>query len=137
MLQPKRTKYRKLHKGRNEGLSWNSNAVSFGEYGLRSTQTGRLTARQIEAARRAISRYVKRGGKMWIRVFPDKPITQKPIEVRMGSGKGNVEYWVAQIQPGRMIYEIEGVDEATAREAFRLAAAKLSVTTQFVTRTVR
>ena len=137
MLQPKRTKYRKQHKGRNEGLSWNANAVSFGEFGLRATQTGRLTARQIEAARRAVSRYVKRGGKMWIRVFPDKPITQKPIEVRMGSGKGNVEYWVAQIQPGRMIYEIEGVDEATAREAFRLAAAKLSVTTQFVTRTVR
>ena len=137
MLQPKRTKYRKQHKGRNEGLSWNANAVSFGEYGLRATQTGRLTARQIEAARRAVSRYVKRGGKMWIRVFPDKPITQKPIEVRMGSGKGNVEYWVAQIQPGRMIYEIEGVDEATAREAFRLAAAKLSVTTQIVTRTVR
>ena len=137
MLQPKRTKYRKQHKGRNDGLSWSANAVSFGEYGLRSTQTGRLTARQIEAARRAVSRYVKRGGKMWIRVFPDKPITQKPIEVRMGSGKGNVEYWVAQIQPGRMIYEIEGVDEATAREAFRLAAAKLSVTTQFVTRTVR
>ena len=137
MLQPKRTKYRKQHKGRNEGLSWNANAVSFGEYGLRATQTGRLTARQIEAARRAVSRYVKRGGKMWIRVVPDKPVTQKPIEVRMGSGKGNVEYWVAQIQPGRMIYEIEGVDEATAREAFRLAAAKLSVTTQFVTRTVR
>lgn len=137
MLQPKRTKYRKQHKGRNEGLSWNANAVSFGEFGLRATQTGRLTARQIEAARRAVSRYVKRGGKMWIRVFPDKPITQKPIEVRMGSGKGNVEYWVAQIQPGRMIYEIEGVDEVTAREAFRLAAAKLSVTTQFVTRTVR
>ena len=137
MLQPKRTKYRKQHKGRNEGLSWSANAVSFGEFGLRATQTGRLTARQIEAARRAVSRYVKRGGKMWIRVFPDKPITQKPIEVRMGSGKGNVEYWVAQIQPGRMIYEIEGVDEATAREAFRLASAKLSVTTQFVTRTVR
>ena len=137
MLQPKRTKFRKMHKGRNDGLSWNGNAVSFGEYGLRATATGNLTARQIEAARRAISRYVKRGGKMWIRVFPDKPITQKPIEVRMGSGKGNVEYWVAQVQPGRMIYEIEGVDEATAREAFRLAAAKLSVTTQFVTRTVR
>ncbi|AXA83551.1 50S ribosomal protein L16 [Lysobacter oculi] len=137
MLQPKRTKYRKQHKGRNEGLSWSANAVSFGEFGLRATQTGRLTARQIEAAHRAVSRYVKRGGKMWIRVFPDKPITQKPIEVRMGSGKGAVEYWVAQIQPGRMIYEIEGVDEATAREAFRLAAAKLSVTTQFVTRTVR
>ena len=137
MLQPKRTKYRKQHKGRNDGLSWSANQVSFGEYGLRATQTGKLTARQIEAARRAVSRYVKRGGKMWIRVFPDKPITQKPIEVRMGSGKGAVEYWVAQIQPGRMIYEIEGVDEATAREAFRLASAKLSVTTQFVTRTVR
>lgn len=137
MLQPKRTKYRKQHKGRNDGLSWSANQVSFGEYGLRATQTGKLTARQIEAARRAVSRYVKRGGKMWIRVFPDKPITEKPIEVRMGSGKGNVEYWVAQIQPGRMIYEIEGVDEATAREAFRLASAKLSVTTQFVTRTVR
>ena len=137
MLQPKRTKYRKQHKGRNDGLSWSANQVSFGEYGLRATQTGRLTARQIEAARRAVSRYVKRGGKMWIRVFPDKPISKKPIEVRMGSGKGNVEFWVAQIQPGRMIYEIEGVDEATAREAFRLAAAKLSVTTQFVTRTVR
>lgn len=137
MLQPKRTKYRKQHKGRNDGLSWSANQVSFGEYGLRATQTGQLTARQIEAARRAVSRYVKRGGKMWIRVFPDKPITEKPIEVRMGSGKGGVEYWVAQIQPGRMIYEIEGVDEATAREAFRLASAKLSVTTQFVTRTVR
>jgi len=137
MLQPKRTKYRKMHKGRNDGLSWNGNAVSFGEYGLRATQTGQLTARQIEAGRRTISRHVKRGGKMWIRVYPDKPITKKPIEVRMGSGKGNVEYWVAQIQPGRMIFEIEGIDEATAREAFRLAAAKLSVTTQFVTRTVR
>lgn len=137
MLQPKRTKYRKQQKGRNDGLSWSANQVSFGEYGLRATQTGQLTARQIEAARRAVSRYVKRGGKMWIRVFPDKPITEKPIEVRMGSGKGGVEYWVAQIQPGRMIYEIEGIDEATAREAFRLAAAKLSVTTQFVTRTVR
>jgi large subunit ribosomal protein L16 len=137
MLQPKRTKFRKMHKGRNDGLAWNGNAVSFGEFGLKATATGQLTSRQIEAARRSISRYVKRGGKMWIRVFPDKPITKKPIEVRMGSGKGNVEFWVAQIQPGRMIYEIEGVDEATAREAFRLASAKLSVTTTFVTRTVR
>ena len=137
MLQPKRTKYRKMHKGRNDGLSWSANAVSFGEYGLKATTHGQLTARQIEAARRSISRYVKRGGKMWIRVFPDKPITKKPIEVRMGAGKGSVEYWVAQIQPGRMIYEIEGVDEGVAREAFRLAAAKLSVTTTFVTRTVR
>jgi large subunit ribosomal protein L16 len=137
MLQPKRTKYRKQFKGRNEGLSWSANAVSFGEYGLKATEHGRLTARQIEAARRTISRYVKRGGKLWIRVFPDKPITQKPIEVRMGAGKGNVEYWVAQIQPGRMLYEMEGIPEDQAREALRLAAAKLSVKTTFVTRTVR
>ena len=137
MLQPKRTKYRKQHKGRNDGLSWSGNLVSFGEFGLKASTRGALTAREIEAARRCITRYVKRGGKLWIRVFPDKPITKKPIEVRMGSGKGNVEYWVAQIQPGRMIYEIEGVTEEIAREAFRLAAAKLSVTTTFVTRTVR
>ena len=137
MLQPKRTKYRKMFKGRNEGLSWNANQVSFGEYGLKATATGRLTARQIEAARRTISRYVKRGGKMWIRVFPDKPITQKPIEVRMGSGKGNVEYWIAKVQPGKVLFEMEGVDEATAREAFRLAGAKLSVSTMFVKRQVR
>ena len=137
MLQPKRTKYRKMFKGRNDGLSWSGAAVSFGEYGLKATSHGQLTARQVEAARRSISRYVKRGGKLWIRIFPDKPITKKPIEVRMGAGKGNVEYWVAQIQPGRVLYEMEGVDEATAREAFRLAAAKLSVTTTFVTRTVR
>ena len=137
MLQPKRTKYRKMHKGRNDGLAWSGNAVSFGEYGLKAMGRGRLTARQLESARRALTRHIKRGGKVWIRVFPDKPITQKPIEVRMGSGKGSVEYWVAQIQPGRMIYEIEGVSEEIAREAFRLAAAKLSVTTTFVTRTVR
>ena len=137
MLQPKRTKYRKVFKGRNEGLSWSANQVSFGEYGLKATATGRLTARQIEAARRTITRHMKRSGRVWIRIFPDVPVSIKPQEVRMGSGKGNVEYWVAQIQPGRMIYEIEGVDEATAREAFRLASAKLSVTTQFVTRTVR
>jgi large subunit ribosomal protein L16 len=137
MLQPKRTKYRKQFKGRNDGLAWCASDVSFGEYGLKSVEHGQLTARQIEAARRSISRYVKRGGKMWIRVFPDKPISKKPIEVRMGSGKGNVEYWVAQIQPGRMIYEIEGIAEDQAREAFRLAAAKLSVKTSFVTRTVR
>ncbi|MFC4729773.1 50S ribosomal protein L16 [Coralloluteibacterium thermophilus] len=137
MLQPKRTKYRKVFKGRNQGLSWNGAAVSFGEFGLKATEHGALTARQIEAARRTISRYVKRGGKLWIRVFPDKPITKKPIEVRMGSGKGNVEYWVAPIQPGRVIYEMEGVSEEAAREAFRLAAAKLSVKTTFVTRTVR
>ena len=137
MLQPKRTKFRKQFKGRNDGLSFNGNLVSFGEYGLKATTHGMLTSRQIEAARRCITRYVKRGGKLWIRVFPDKPITKKPIEVRMGAGKGNVEYWVAPIQPGRMLYEIEGVTEAEAREAFRLAAAKLSVTTTFVTRTVR
>lgn len=137
MLQPTRTKFRKQHKGRNRGLAERGGKVSFGDFGLKATTRGRLTARQIEAARRAISRYVKRGGKVWIRVFPDKPVSKKPLEVRMGSGKGNVEYWVAQIQPGRMIYEIEGVSEEVAREAFRLASAKLSVTTQFVTRTVR
>ena len=137
MLQPKRTKFRKQHKGRIHGEAKGGFNLNFGSYALKATEPERVTARQIEAARRTISRYVKRGGKMWIRVFPDKPITQKPIEVRMGSGKGNVEYWVAQIQPGRMIYEIEGVPEDQAREAFRLAAAKLSVTTQFVTRTVR
>ena len=137
MLQPKRTKFRKQHKGRIHGEAKGGFNIDFGHYALKALEPERITARQIEAGRRSISRHVKRGGKMWIRVFPDKPITKKPIEVRMGSGKGNVEYWVAQIQPGRMIYEIEGVDEATAREAFRLAAAKLSVTTQFVTRTVR
>ncbi|HEY8228988.1 MAG TPA: 50S ribosomal protein L16 [Rhodanobacteraceae bacterium] len=134
MLQPKRTKFRKQFKGRNRGLSLNGNLVSFGEYGLKATNRGAITAREIEAARRCITRYVKRGGKLWIRVFPDKPITKKPIEVRMGAGKGNVEYWVAPIQPGRMLYEIEGVTEAEAREAFRLAAAKLSIQTQFATR---
>ena len=136
MLQPKRTKFRKMHKGRNDGLAFNSNLVSFGEYGLKATTHGHLTARQIEAARRCITRYVKRGGKLWIRVYPDKPISKKPIEVRMGNGKGNVEFWVAPVQPGRMLYEMEGVTEAEAREAFRLAAAKLSVQTQFVARTV-
>ena len=137
MLQPKRTKFRKQHKGRIHGEAKGGFLLNFGSFALKATEPERVTARQIEAARRSISRYVKRGGKMWIRVFPDKPITKKPIEVRMGSGKGNVEYWVAQIQPGRMIYEIEGVTEDVAREAFRLAAAKLSVTTTFVTRTVR
>ena len=136
MLQPKRTKFRKQHKGRNRGLANSGNKVSFGEFGLKSVERGRLTARQIEAARRAMTRHVKRGGKIWIRVFPDKPITQKPLEVRMGNGKGNVEYWVAQIQPGKMLYEMEGVAEDIAREAFRLAAAKLPLKTAFVTRTV-
>ncbi|WP_126456446.1 50S ribosomal protein L16 [Sulfuriflexus mobilis] len=136
MLQPKRTKFRKQMKGRNRGLAQSGNKVSFGEFGLRAVDRGRITARQIEAARRAMTRYVKRGGKIWIRVFPDKPISKKPLEVRMGKGKGNVEYWVAQIQPGRMLYEMEGVDESIAREAFRLAAAKLPLKTTFVTRTV-
>ena len=136
MLQPKRTKFRKQQKGRNRGLAQVGNRVSFGEYGLKATTRGFVTARQIEAARRAITRYVKRGGKLWIRVFPDKPITKKPVEVRMGKGKGNVEYWVAPIQPGRVMYEIQGVTEEQAREAFRLAAAKLAVSTTFVKRSV-
>ena len=136
MLQPKRTKYRKQHKGRNRGLAINGSRVSFGEFGLKAEDRGRLTARQIEAARRAMTRHIKRGGKIWIRVFPDKPITSKPLEVRMGSGKGNVEYWVALIQPGRVLYEMEGVTEEVAREAFRLAAAKLPFKTTFVKRTV-
>ncbi len=136
MMQPKRTKYRKQHKGRNTGLAHCGNQVSFGEFGLRAVGRGRITARQIEAARRAMTRHIKRGGKIWIRVFPDKPISKKPLEVRMGSGKGNVEYWVAEVQPGRMLYEMEGVSADVAREAFRLAAAKLPIQTTFVTRTV-
>jgi len=136
MLQPKRTKFRKQHKGRNRGLAVRGSTVAFGEYGLKATGRGRITARQIEAARRAMTRYVKRGGKIWIRIFPDKPITKKPLEVRQGKGKGNVEYWVAQIQPGRVLYEMEGVAEDVAREAFRLAAAKLPVPTIVVSRQV-
>ena len=134
MLQPKRTKFRKQQKGRNRGLALNGNKVSFGEYGLKAVSRGRITARQIEAARRAMTRHVKRGGKIWIRIFPDVPVTKKPLEVRQGKGKGNVEYWVAKIQPGKMLYEMEGVSEDLAREAFRLAAAKLSVATTFVSR---
>ncbi len=136
MLQPKRTKFRKMFKGRNRGLAQAGNKVSFGEYGLKAADRGRITARQIEAARRAMTRHIKRGGKIWIRVFPDTPISKKPIEVRMGKGKGNVEYWVAKVQPGTMLYEMEGVAEDIAREAFRLAAAKLPVKTTFVARTV-
>jgi len=136
MLQPKRTKFRKQQKGRNRGLAVRGGKVSFGEYGLKATGRGRITARQIEAARRAMTRHIKRGGKIWIRVFPDKPISKKPLEVRQGKGKGNVEYWIAQVQPGRMLYEMEGVSEDIAREAFRLAAAKLPVATTFVSRTV-
>ena len=136
MLQPKKRKYRKQMKGRNRGLALRGSSVSFGEYGLKATDRGRLTARQIEAARRAMTRYIKRGGKIWIRVFPDKPITKKPLEVRQGKGKGNVEYWVCQIQPGRMLYEMEGVTEDVARQAFKLAAAKLPFSTTFVSRQV-
>ena len=134
MLQPKRTKFRKQHKGRNRGLAQRGSTVSFGEYGLKATDRGRLTSRQIEAARRAMTRHVKRGGKIWIRVFPDKPITKKPLEVRQGKGKGNVEYWVALIQPGRLLYEMSGVSEEIAREAFKRAAAKLPIQTTFVSR---
>ena len=136
MLQPKRTKFRKQMKGRNRGLAQNSNKVSFGEFGLKAVERGRLTARQIEAARRAMTRHVKRGGKIWIRIFPDVPVTKKPLEVRQGKGKGNVEYWVAKVQPGSMLYEMEGVGEDVAREAFRLASAKLPIKTIVVQRTV-
>ncbi|CBL43955.1 50S ribosomal protein L16 [gamma proteobacterium HdN1] len=136
MLQPKRTKFRKQHKGRNRGLALRGAKVSFGTVGLKALERGRLTARQIEAARRAMTRHIKRGGKIWIRVFPDKPITEKPLEVRMGSGKGNVEYWVALIQPGKVLYEMEGVAPDVAKEAFALAAAKLPIKTAVVTRTV-
>jgi len=136
MLQPKRTKFRKQFKGRNRGLATTGSKVSFGEYGLKAVERGKMTARQIEAARRAMTRHIKRGGKIWIRVFPDVPVSKKPLEVRMGKGKGNVEYWVCKIQPGRVLYEMEGVSEAIAREAFRLAAAKIPFKTSFVSRTV-
>ena len=134
MLQPKQTKFRKMHKGRNRGLAQNGNTVAFGRFGLVASGRGRITARQIEAARRAMTRHIKRGGNIWIRIFPDKPITKKPLEVRMGKGKGNVEYWVCPIKPGRILYEMEGVDESIAREALTLAAAKLPVGTKFVQR---
>ena len=136
MLQPKRTKFRKQHKGRNRGLAHRGSSVSFGEFALKATGRGRMTARQIEAGRRAMTRHIKRGGKIWIRVFPDKPITSKPLEVRQGKGKGNVEYWVAQIKPGKVLYEMEGVSEELARDAFSLAAAKLPFPTTFVKRQV-
>jgi large subunit ribosomal protein L16 len=136
MMQPKRTKYRKQMKGRNRGLALTGNKVSFGEFGMKSTELGRISARQIEAARRVITRYVARGGKLFIRIFPDTPVTKKPLEVRMGSGKGNVEYWAAKVQPGKMLYEIEGVPENLAREAFRLAGDKLPVKSAFVKRTI-
>ena len=136
MLQPSRTKYRKDQKGRNPGLATRGANVAFGDFGLKALERGRITARQIEAARRAITRHIKRGGRVWIRIFPDKPISTKPAEVRMGNGKGNPEYWVAQIQPGRVLYEMDGVDESVAREAFALAAAKLPVKTTFVVRQI-
>src|SRR5881628_33960 len=134
MLQPARTKYRKQQKGRNTGVATRGAKVSFGEFGLKATTRGRLTARQLEAGRRAMSRHIKRGGRIWIRVFPDKPISSKPAEVRMGNGKGNPEYYVAEIQPGKVLYEMDGVAEELAREAFRLAAAKLPIRTTFVHR---
>jgi large subunit ribosomal protein L16 len=136
MLQPKRTKYRKMMKGRLRGVATRGHKVSFGEYGLKSVEHGHVGAREIEAARRALTRFIKRGGRVWIRIFPDKPITKKPLEVRMGSGKGNVEYYVAPVKPGTVLYEMEGVDEAHAREAFKLASAKLSVKTIFVSRSL-
>lgn len=136
MLQPKRTKFRKMFKGKNRGLAQNGNKVSFGEYGLKSLERGRVSARQIEAARRAMTRAVKRSGKIWIRIFPDVPISNKPLEVRMGKGKGNVDHWVSKVQPGTMLYEMEGVSEELAREAFKLAAAKLPIKTTFVIRAV-
>lgn len=136
MLQPKRTKYRKQMKGRNRGLALRGSNISFGEFGLKALERGRLTARQIEAARRAMTRHIKRGGKIWIRVFPDKPITQKPLEVRQGKGKGSVEYWVAQIQPGKVLFEMEGVSKELAKEAFDLAKAKLPFKVTFEERKV-
>ncbi|HTP94850.1 MAG TPA: 50S ribosomal protein L16 [Burkholderiales bacterium] len=134
MLQPSRTKYRKQQKGRNTGIATRGNKVSFGEYGLKATTRGRLTARQLEAARRTLSRHIKRGGRVWIRVFPDKPVSRKPAEVRMGNGKGNPEYFVCEIQPGKIIFEMDGVDAALAKEAFTLAAAKLPFRTVSVHR---
>lgn len=136
MLQPKKTKYRKVQKGKNRGLAQRGNSIDFGEFGLKAVERGRMTARQIEAARRAMTRHVKRGGKIWIRVFPDKPITKKPLEVRQGKGKGNVEYWVAQIKPGKVLFEMEGVSRELAQEAFLLASRKLPFKVVFEERTV-
>ncbi|MBP7781466.1 MAG: 50S ribosomal protein L16 [Burkholderiales bacterium] len=136
MLSPNRLKYRKVQKGRNTGIATRGTKVSFGEFGLKSVARGRLTSRQIEAARRAMTRHIKRGGRVWIRVFPDKPISKKPAEVRMGGGKGSPEYFVAEIQPGKMLFEMDGVSEELAREAFRLGAAKLPLKTTFMVRQV-
>ena len=134
MLQPKRTKFRKQQKGRNRGLAHRGSKVSFGEYALKATGRGRITARQIEAARRAMTRHIKRQGRVWIRVFPDVPVSKKPTEVRMGKGKGSPEYWVAKVKPGRVMFEMDGVEATLAREALSLAAAKLSISTRIVTR---
>ena len=134
MLQPARRKYRKEQKGRNKGIATRGTAVSFGEFGLKAVGRGRLTARQIEAARRAMTRHIKRGGRIWIRIFPDKPYTKKPAEVRMGSGKGNPEGWVAVVKPGRIMFEVDGVSKEAAMEAMRLASHKLPIKTKFVTR---
>jgi large subunit ribosomal protein L16 len=136
MLSPKRTKYRKMQKGHNRGTAYRGSDVSFGDYGMQCLEPGRLTSRQIEAARMAISRHVKRAGKLWIRIFPDRPVSKKPLEVRMGGGKGAVEEWAADVLPGRVMYEISGVDEVTAKEAFRLAGHKLPVAYRFLTRGV-
>ena len=134
MLQPKQTKFRKMHKGRNRGLAQNGSTIAFGKFGLKASTRGRITARQIESARRAMTRYIKRGGNIWIRIFPDKPITKKHLETRMGKGKGNVEYWVCPIKPGKVLYEMEGVDEDLAKEAFKLASAKMPISTTFIRR---
>jgi large subunit ribosomal protein L16 len=134
MLQPKRTKYRKAHKGRIHGLAKGGTTLNFGAFGLKATEPGRINARQIEAARRAITRHIKRVGRVWIRVFPDVPVSTKPAEVRMGSGKGSPEFWVARVKPGRIMFELDGVPPTVAKEAFTLAAAKLSIATRFVTR---
>ncbi len=136
MLQPARRKFRKEHKGRNTGLATRGASVSFGSFGLKATSRGRLTSRQIEAARRAMTRHIKRGGRIWIRIFPDKPISKKPAEVRMGKGKGSVEYYVAEIQPGKVLYEMDGVEEDLAKQAFKLAAAKLPLAVKFVSRQI-
>ncbi|MEB3252085.1 MAG: 50S ribosomal protein L16 [Nodosilinea sp.] len=132
MLSPKRTKFRKQHRGRMRGMAHRGSDISFGDFALQATEPCWLTARQIESARRAMTRYIRRGGKIWIRVFPDKPVTQRPAETRMGSGKGNPEFWVAVVKPGRIVFEIAGVPEATAREAMRLAAFKLPFKTKFI-----
>ena len=134
MLQPKQTKFRKMHKGRNRGLAQNGNTIAFGRFGLVASDRGRITARQIEAARRAMTRYIKRGGNIWIRIFPDKPITKKPLETRMGKGKGSPEYWVANVKPGRILFEVEGIPREVAQEAFRIAGNKLAIKTKLVTK---